>query len=509
MNPRPLPGVPVLSCEEARRFEATLFAGDEGREWAAMVAAGRGVGEALLRDVQEIGGLPPHGTLLVLVGKGHNGGDALLAAAHVLEAAPGARAEVCFALGERALRPLARRAWDRLWQSHASRVRIVAPRDVADAGDPAPAVVLDGIFGFNYRPPLAPDLRDLIHRVNTRPARMRVAVDLPTGAGEDIAFRADFTYATGAAKAPLLASPSAGRLRLIDLGWKLGEAFPTNSEWVLDARILAPLGQWRNPRSDKRDYGHVFVVGGSRSFPGAVLMCVQAALMAGAGLLTAFVPESLAPAFAARCPEAMWVGCPETPDGALALDLAHALRQRWDRADALVIGPGLGREPETLAWLSEVVENAPCPLVLDADALQPSIVTQGAAHRIVTPHAGELARIASDSQWPVARHSGRLTLVEKGPVTWVHQGDRRYAAFAGGPVLARGGSGDMLAGIAGTLLAQAPAEPALAAARAVLWHGQAADHLARRKGQVSVQSTQLLESLGPVLREAADEDLTA
>jgi NAD(P)H-hydrate epimerase len=258
---------------------------------------------------------------------------------------------------------------------------------------------------------------------------------------------------------------------------------------------LADLAGWRTSQSDKRSYGHVFIVGGSGHFPGAVLMTVLAALRSGAGLVTAFVPESLVSAYAARAPEAMWVGWPQTPEGGLALEGEHLLREKIDRATALVIGPGLGREPETLALAKSVVRSSTIPLVIDADALQPDIVGAGKAARIVTPHAGELARIGGR-----AAMRPELTLVEKGPHTRIVGGGAVYHALCGGPVLARGGSGDLLAGLIAGLLAQTPTEPLLAAARGVMWHGMAADAMARAHGAVAVSVTQLLDFLPAVLR---------
>jgi len=273
----------------------------------------------------------------------------------------------------------------------------------------------------------------------------------------------------------------------------------------------------------------VIVVGGSTGMAGAPCLCGLAALRSGAGLVTAFVPESLVPAFAARAPEAMWVGWPETPDGGLALEGRHLLRARLDHASALVIGPGLGREAETLALVADLVESAKVPLVLDADALQSEIVRAGKAVRILTPHAGEFARIKD------AVPTG-ATLVLKGPVTRIEsraglqpafgraKGGLKsrpaaeaivYHSFFGGPVLARGGSGDVLAGLIGGLLAQIVAErpsaprggesasaTLLAAARGVVWHGLAADALARAHGQTAVATTQLLDFLPAVLRDS-------
>src|ERR1019366_5060924 len=156
-----------------------------------------------------------------------------------------------------------------------------------------------------------------------------------------------------------------------------------------------------------------------------------------------------------------------------------------------------------LALVADVVKRSPVPLVIDADALQPEIVRAGSAPRVLTPHAGEFARIAG------ARHAN-ATLVLKGPVTRIGSSaglrpapKRRsktgtiYYSFFGGPVLARGGSGDLLAGLIGGLLAQTPGEPLLAAARGVVWHGSAADALARAHGPTAVQVTQLLDFLGP------------
>jgi NAD(P)H-hydrate epimerase len=485
---------PILTCEAARRLEAQHFAGDPDAEWAAMQRAGRAIARAVRRDALEIGGFAATGRLLVLAGKGHNGGDALIAAHALLEEFPDARAEVWFIFGSRALRPLAARAWRELAQAARDRVTVVT------AVGGAYELCLDGIFGFQFRPPAEAAVAAHLDRVNQTPIKMRVAVDLPS-AGR---FRADFTYATGSVKTPLLGAAEAGRVRYLDLGFFAGGAGDAGAgsdstgpaaNRVLVPEVLAPLAGWRAPATDKRSFGHVFVVGGSGSYPGAVLLTVLAALRSGVGLVTAFVPEPLVPGFAARAPEAMWVGWPQTPQGGLALEGEHLLREKLERATALVIGPGLGREPETLALARSIVAASTVPLVIDADALQPGIVSAGVVPRIVTPHAGELERIGGK-----ATTGPDTTLVAKGPVTRVIHGGATYHALCGGPVLARGGSGDLLAGLIGGLLAQTPAEPLLAAGRGVVWHGMAADALARARGQTAVRGTELLKFLAPVLR---------
>ena len=489
---------PILTCEATRDLERRLFAGDEVCEWSAMQRAGRAIAAAVLRDYEEIGGFPPGGRILVLAGKGHNGGDAVIAAQALLEKFPAAHAEIVFAFGERTLRPLAARAWRALSgcgvppQSF-DRVRVLR-RDAAAAWSQSYDLCLDGVFGFQFRPPADDRIAELLARVNALSIRLRAAVDLPSAG----LFRADFTYATGSVKTPVVGALEAGRVRYLDLGFFHGDE--AGEARVLTPAVLAPLVGLRATHTDKRTFGHVFIVGGSRNFPGAVLMTVLAALRSGAGLVTAFVPESVAAAFAARAPEAMWVAWPETPGGGLALEGEHLLRTKLERATALVIGPGLGREPETLALVTSLVKSSPVPLVLDADALQPDTVRAGTAPRIVTPHSGEYARISDGT----AAHPNTITVL-KGPVTRVMSGATTYHSFFGGPVLARGGSGDLLAGLTGGLLAQTPADPLLAAARGVVWHGLAADALARAHGQTAVNITQLLDFLPAALRESAHE----
>jgi ADP-dependent NAD(P)H-hydrate dehydratase / NAD(P)H-hydrate epimerase len=164
----------------------------------------------------------------------------------------------------------------------------------------------------------------------------------------------------------------------------------------------------------------------------------------------------------------------------------------------------MGREPETMSLVETLVKSAELPLVLDADALQPAAVRAGKATRLLTPHAGEYLRIAGGEELaPFSKHiEGAIML--KGPISHIaHRGDT-YRSFFAGPVLARGGSGDLLAGLSAGLLAQRPKEPLLAAQMGSVWHGLAADLMARRHGQAAVRSTGLLDFLPEALRARDD-----
>jgi NAD(P)H-hydrate epimerase len=494
---------PILTCEQAQELESRLFKGDEALEWNAMSRAGAALADAVLADFRELGGFPAKGRILVLAGKGHNAGDALIAAESVLRRHPEAGADILFAFGERSLRPLASRAWRHLAETARERISLLFPGRLPEAR--RYAICLDGVFGFQFKPPLDEQTTSILAWATRQSVALRAAVDLPSGLALPGAFAADFTYATGSFKLPLLSAPNAGRLRYLDLGFfEQGDDFADVRKRVLCPGVLARLRALRPAYSDKRSYGHLFLLGGSRQYPGAVLMATLAALKSGAGLVTVFVPESLVPSFAAQAPEAIWVGWPETPEGGLALEGEHLLQERLDKASALALGPGMGRDPETLALVESVAKRSALPLVIDADALQASLIDLGSAPRILTPHAGEFQRIAKGATLADFSTEHRATVVLKGPVTRIAQDGVIYHSLAGGPVLARGGSGDLLCGLTGGLLAQTPEDPLGAAACGVVWHGRAADLLARSRGQVSVRTTQLLDYLPEALKADID-----
>ena len=518
----PLASHPVLTCAEAKAWEAGLLK-DEAAEWTAMQRAGAALAAAIEEDFREIGGLPDNARILVLMGKGHNGGDAVLAATALLRQRPHARVTIQSVFSSGSPRPLTQRAHKEFVLVSGNREE---PFDWKSAQANSYDLCLDGVFGMQFHPSLEESTAKMLAWVNTHPRiRLRAAVDLPSGMGDENAgtvFRADFTYATGIVKAPVVAASNAiytGRLHYLDLGFfKVERVDPNALGRVLLPQILKPLARLRPAQTDKRTYGHLFVVGGSRNFPGAVLMSVQAALRSGVGLLTAFVPASLVPEYAAKFPEAMWVGWPETPTGGLAAAGVKLLLEKLPRATALAIGPGLGAEPETIAAVQEIVRATTIPLLLDADALRPEVIAAAQGKRFIcTPHAGEWQRISAG-----LKPDDNTVLVLKGSPTRIvgralcptDSADVRrkarpteYYSLFGGPVLARGGSGDLLAGLIGGLLAQAPDDLLLAAGRGVVWHGLAADLLARAKGQVTVQTTQLLDYLQPALLSTAHDSL--
>jgi len=490
--------LPVLSCAEAAAAEAAFLGGDAALSWKLMGRAARGVADEAL---SLLGHKP--GRILVLAGKGNNGADAFLAALHC--ARPGTEIVAVFAEGGPA-RAQAQRAWS--VRKKGVRIGIVAAADLRQLADQEFCLIFDGILGQGFRAPLSRELRSFV-RVSASLRGLRIAVDVPSGLGDDStgpAFRADLTVSIGCLKRPLLARQSArfvGRLRVLDIGLPLGET----EEACVTAKSLAPLRRPRRARSDKRHQGRLLIVGGSARMPGAVLMNTSAALRSGAGLVTTCLPESVRAKAAVAFPEAMWRGLDTGRDGTIETSNLKEIRSLLTDKDALLIGSGMGEESAKLIGM--VAARCATALVLDADALRPAVIaaSKRADVRVLLPHAGEFKRLSGrDASVAAARAYARKTktiVVLKGPVTCVTDGLRVIHVPFGGPVLARGGSGDLLAGIVASVLSrrhELGLTPLDAAVLATTWHARAADWLRETQGEEAVRTTDLLAGLSPVLR---------
>jgi NAD(P)H-hydrate epimerase len=490
--------LPVLSCAEATAAESAFIAGDAALSWRLMNLAARGVAD---EAVALLGRKPER--ILVLAGKGNNGADAFLAALHC--ARRGTEIVAVFAEGGPA-RAQAQRAWSA--RKTGVRIGIAAAASLERLADHEFDLIFDGILGQGFRAPLSTELRAFI-RATEALRGLRVAVDLPSGLGDDAtgpAFRADLTVSIGCLKRPLLVPKSAhfvGRLRVLDIGLPLGET----EEACVTAANLAPLRRPRRARSDKRHQGRLLIVGGSDRMPGAVLMNTAAALRAGVALVTTCLPESVRAKAAVAYPEAMWRGLHTGRDGSIAATNLKEIRTLLADKDVLLIGSGMGEKAAKL--ISAVATRCSAALVLDADALRPPVIaaSKQSKIRVLLPHAGEFKRLSGrTASVAAARAYARKTktvVVLKGPLTCVTNGIRVIHIPFGGPVLARGGSGDLLAGIVASVLARGnelSLTPFDAVVLATTWHARAADWLRETQGEEAVRTTDLLTGLSPVLR---------
>lgn len=511
----------MYSIEAAKAFEAGILKEDSGRTRAAMENAGMAIGRALHADYREIREWPEDAAVLVLAGKGLNTGDAFVACRLLAERVPGLRITVVQASPPEELNPLAAAALEELKAVVKIPLQLAGIRETPGAPAGPVDVVLDGLYGMGFSPPLREEPAALIRRVNERSdIALRAAIDLPSGVGEKTdpgSFVADFTYIPGVAKEPCFRPDNArftGRLRFLEIDPFRDRAAP-DGQTVFVASPVAHRSacRLRPARSDKRSFGHCLILAGSKTMPGASLMAATAAARSGAGLVTCLSQAAVSLNLASALPEAMWQPLPDKADREIDLEVIHIVARLAEKAHGLLIGPGLRIDRASVFALSRIVRETPLPLVLDASALTQDIMaailgrTQSAGPVLVTPHRGEYARILGPHEDPedpetlmeFARKF-RLTILLKGNPTLVTDGERLVHVPSGGPVLARGGSGDILAGMALVQLAQDPDHPLEAAIRAVAWHGAAADALARERGATAVRTSELLDYLAPSLR---------
>ncbi|MFT4044077.1 MAG: NAD(P)H-hydrate dehydratase [Gordonia sp. (in: high G+C Gram-positive bacteria)] len=460
-----------------------------------MRRAAHGVAQVVAGELRARGGCYG-GEVAIVAGAGDNGGDALYAGA---------------ALARRGVRVSAiLLAPDKAHHEGLAAFRRAGGRVVADP--PARVdVVIDGVVGIGGRGPLRPAAAAVFHTVD--PQATIVAVDLPSGIDADTgevhrpSVRADITVTFGVRRnLHLLAAPECGRVVLVDIGLPAAADEPG-----IDVRITpsgrTPTGstqlwspfdheiadRWPvpGPHDDKYSQGVVGVIAGSQRYPGAGILCTGAAVAATSGM-TRYVGSAYA-AVLARFPEVVAVA-----------DLASA-----GRVQAWVIGPGMGTDAAALELVRTILATD-LPVLVDADALtvlaaHPHLVIARDAPTLLTPHAGEFARLAgrpvgADRLAAVTALAQRLgvTVLLKGRITLVAESDGTvFGLDAGASWAATAGAGDVLAGIAGALLA-AGCSPLWAGAAAARVHAGAA-RLA--SGGAPIGASDLLAALRPAIRE--------
>ena len=272
--------------------------------------------------------------------------------------------------------------------------------------------------------------------------------------------------------------------------------------------VLALLPD-RKENAHKGNFGRVLLLCGSRGFTGAAYLSAMGALRAGAGLVYLGVPECIYQIEAIKLNEAIVFPLPDR-EGMLCPEAIPLLAERLPQMDALVLGCGLGQSDGTEAVVRWVLEQARCPVVLDADGINllsrhRDVLRGRAGATILTPHQGEFLRLGfsiGEDRMASARQAARelgCVMVLKGHGTCVTDGQREYINPTGNPGMAVGGSGDVLAGIIGSLLGQGL--PPLEAAACGCWlHGAAGDKCARELGQYGMLPTDMLNALPRLLK---------
>jgi NAD(P)H-hydrate epimerase len=442
--------LPLLTAEETRRAEEA----HEGPLDELMERAGTAVAELVLERFP--------GAVTVVCGGGNNGGDGRVCA--------------------------------RVLRERGREVTIVD--GFGELGEPD--VIVDALLGIGLKDVPREDIARMIERINGS-GRPVVAVDVPSGVNASTgevpgaAIDAQATVTFGAAKLGLAVAPGrfhAGSVAVESIGLE-----PAGHEHAALAASSVDEVPRKGVDSTKYRAGSVLVVGGSRGLSGAPIMTALAAFRADAGYVTLAVPESCLTAVEARVLEAVKRPLPEDSSGRLLPRAADVVLELAERAGAVVLGPGLGRGEGTRELVQRLLEQLPVPVLLDADGLWELEPFQRGAPTVMTPHAGELARLLDtdvddiDSRrLEAVRRAASLfgsTVLLKGPDTLVASPrEGVLVAGFGRPSLATAGTGDVLSGVIGSFLAKGM-EPRRAAAIGAVTHGLASRLVEPQTGLVA------------------------
>ena len=464
----------------------------------------------------------PGGRAAVFCGAGNNGGDGIGAAALLME--KGVPVRVFLVGDEQKLTPDSREMLQRLTLAGGSLENVIESEELNDYLRGCD-VIIDAMFGIGLNSGLRGDARLAAEMMNSSGACI-IAADIPSGVDADTgaifdgAVSADVTVTFSLAKPGHFIEPGCirrGELRVCDIGIPLDiiDAAASDVTAVMPGDIYLPR---RRPDSHKGDYGRCIIVAGSVGYTGAPAMCARAATKMGAGLVFLGVPEAIYNIMAAKLDEEMPFPLPDDGEGKLAAIAGDVLLSRSAECDALLIGPGLGRSPGIAALVAFLLQNIKAPIVLDADGLNAvagniDMLGKAECPLILTPHPGEFARLGGDfsgggrlgAASDFAQSHGCI-LVLKGHRTITALPDgTAYINTTGGPAMAKGGSGDVLAGMIAALIGQ-KFPPKDAVLTAVYLHGLAGDICAAENGEYSVTASDIIAALPRAVKRLTIND---
>lgn len=507
----------IVNAEQMRQIESQIFA--SGMPVAALME------KAAVLCFNKIISLYPLATTSlvgVLVGPGHNGGDALVIARELYLA--GYQVQV--------YRPVFK-----LKELTANHANYVASLGITFYEDIQPLsqcqLIVDGLFGFGLTRELPENIIQAINIVNSW-SQPIVSIDLPSGIHTDTgvvlgnSIKATHTLCLGLWKRAFFqdhALEYLGQSTRIDFGllqhhiWSvLPQPVPVKQMTKAIALGFLPLP--RPAITYKYRQGHLLLICGSRTYAGAAILTALGARASGVGMLSVAVPESLKPLLSSHLPEALIIGCPENKEGAIA-SLPFSAND-LSQFDVVACGPGLTSNAESV--IIKVLQSE-CSLILDADGLNilaehnvAEVLNERTAPTVLTPHLGEFKRLFPEVTDLDDRLNAVQTAAQKSSAIVVLKGARTAIANSQGltwliaqssPALARGGSGDVLTGLTGGLAAQSKIieDSSLfnAVATAAWWHAQAGIKAAQERTELGVDATTLTEYLTPTIHQLWNE----
>lgn len=493
----------LVSTEQMQQIESKVFAA--GMPVAALMEK---VGGLISRRFQVLYPRSRYRRVGILVGMGHNGGDALVVAREL------------YLQGYEVAIYVPSEQLSELTNQHYCYVSSLDVKIVDDARSLADCdAIVDGLFGFGLNREITDNLFDAIELINQLAVPI-VSIDLPSGIHGDTgnvlgtAIRATHTFCLGLWKLAFIQEQAIeylGKTALIDFDLSLADiqsiVGATITRMTTD-RAIANLPLHRSPVTHKYQQGHLLLIVGSEQYSGAAILASLGARATGVGMLSIAVPKSLKPTLLNYLPEALIIGCPETEAGTIK----SLPELDFSKYQAIACGCGLTERPSKIV---KQILSANCPIVLDADALNIiaklglETVSTRTHPTILTPHIGEFKRLFTKiptanklvAASAAAQSSGAVVLV-KGARTIIAHDGKSIVIPDSTPALARGGSGDVLTGLIGGLIAtdsRLNIDLAEVVATAAWWHSQAGILAARERGDLGVDPLTLTQYLSTVI----------
>ena len=499
----------ILTCEQTRIIEKNQI--DRGSSYFQLMNnAGVAVGKALISQL----GAGENQRVAVLCGKGNNGGDGFIAAQYLKS--QGLEVYALLVDGE----PRTEDSMRAMEQAHSDGVRIFRiweyeqrVKDIISGAD----YVIDAVYGIGFKGVLNERIKAIADLVNSTRSKV-LCVDIPSGVNCDngavvnTAFKGDVTVSFSTLKPCHVLYPSVdycGKTTVAQVGVNKGVIYdsPFLTETISGGK-LASLMPKKEMSAHKGSVGILTCIGGSYGMSGAVTMCINGALRSGTGMVKGVVPKEIYPIVAGNVPQAVFFPYDNS-------DIREMLDNAMKKTNALVIGCGMGTHQRTMEIVRYVLNQSSVPVVMDADALnvaalETDMLKKAKVPLIVTPHAGEMARLMNTSVDNVQNNRIMVTaeFAKTYGVITVLKGAYTVVANTNGKVLinptgnkgmAKAGSGDVLSGIIGSFIAQGMSAYH-ATLSGIYCHGYAGDLAEKKFGHISMNATDIIDCLSECTR---------
>ncbi len=499
----------IYSCEQMRKIEENAFNG--GMSYIQMMEnAGRKCSERILKTI--IG--RNRANVCVLCGKGKNGGDGFVIARYLKNAGQGVN--IILTEGE----PTAPEAVEMKKLSENIFVN-----DIHSNPDSAIDklincdIIVDCIFGAGFKGEMSGLTAELAENINSL-GKTVVSVDIPSGLEGDsgkvgkVCIKADCTLAIGCKKPVHVLNPAkkyCGKIYVVDIGFS--EECYEKAQYMflsVDNEYVKSKMIKRTAESNKGTYGKVMCLCGSRKMQGAAVLCSNAAVKSGVGLVVSAFPEKAYCAIAPKLTEPLMLELKDDKNGFISAESEGKILNNLKTCKAVSAGCGLGNTDDVKKIICSVIKNAKCPVVLDADGINVicdniNILKTANVPLILTPHPGEMSRLTGKSVSDIQENrlktasdfakDNNVILVLKGNNTVIASPDGRvFVNSTGNAGMAKGGSGDVLTGIIGSFSAQGM-EPVDAAVCAVYVHGMAGDEAAKKFSETGITPSMIIDRL--------------